>query len=105
MTASSEARVPTGTRPPCVLVLLGFRRPCTNELTDGTTRHRPPPSSVPRCGPRLGGPQRGERGANLVGEVPVHRRLDDGERLSQPFLGVIRPALSSPHDAERVQRR
>src|SRR3954464_6504176 len=40
MTASSEVRVPTGTRPPCVLVLLGFRRPFTNELTDGTTRKR-----------------------------------------------------------------
>src|SRR5437588_7061389 len=38
MPASSVSHVPTGTRPPCVLGLLGFRRPCTNELTDGTTR-------------------------------------------------------------------
>jgi ribulose-phosphate 3-epimerase len=37
MTASSVGPVPTGTWPPCVLVLLGFRRPDTNELTDGTT--------------------------------------------------------------------
>src|SRR5262249_20733816 len=37
MTASSVGHVPSGTRPPCVLVLLGFRRPCTNERTDGTT--------------------------------------------------------------------
>src|SRR2546430_17693208 len=37
MTSSSVGHVPLGTRPPCVLVLLGFRRPFTNELTDGTT--------------------------------------------------------------------
>src|SRR5437773_12255638 len=37
ITASSVGHVPLGTWPPCVLVLLGFRRPCTNELTDGTT--------------------------------------------------------------------
>src|SRR5690349_20556730 len=34
MTAYSEVRVRIGTRPPRVLVLLGFRRPFTNELTD-----------------------------------------------------------------------
>src|SRR5262249_35872693 len=37
MTASSVGPVPTGTWPPCVLVLLGFRLPCTNELTDATS--------------------------------------------------------------------
>ena len=37
MPASSVGHVPTGTRPPCVLGPLGFRQPCTNELTDGTT--------------------------------------------------------------------
>src|SRR5262245_59314042 len=42
MTASSGGRSATRPmyQPPCVLVLLGFRRPCTNELTDGTTRTR-----------------------------------------------------------------
>jgi len=40
MTASSVGHVPSGTRPPCVLVLLGFRRPYTTELTDGTTSDR-----------------------------------------------------------------
>src|SRR5256885_6789465 len=40
MTSSSVGHVPLGARPPCVLVLLGFRRPFTNELTDGTTRRK-----------------------------------------------------------------
>src|ERR1700756_344667 len=41
ITASSVGPAPPGAWPPCVLVLLGFRWPCTNELTDVTTRDRP----------------------------------------------------------------
>src|SRR5438105_3258470 len=40
MPASSVGHVPLGTRPPCVLGLLGFRRPCTNGLTDVTARNK-----------------------------------------------------------------
>src|SRR6266446_7543588 len=37
ITASSVGPAPPGAWPPCVLVLLGFRCPCTNELTNGIT--------------------------------------------------------------------
>src|SRR5215468_4743276 len=67
MTASSVGHVPTGTRPPCVLVLLGFRRPCTNELTDGTTSLKVVV---------LGG---GSSGEHFVGAL---RRLDGESELT-----------------------
>src|SRR5437868_6597985 len=40
MPASSVGHVPLGTRPPCVLGLLGFHRPVTNGLTDVTARNK-----------------------------------------------------------------
>ena len=66
MTSSSLGHVPSGTRPPCVLVLLAYRRPSTNELTDATTS-RSSGSRRGRSGPRCA------RGGAAVDPAPLRR--------------------------------
>src|SRR5438034_8635826 len=90
MTASSVGHVRSGTRPPCVLVLLGFRRPCTNELTDGTTNGPRPLTEVQAM------PPRGDEA------LPQGRALSDREvrrRAPQLPAGGARPR---PYQAVRV---
>src|ERR1700682_213711 len=72
ITASSVGPAPPGAWPPCVHVLLGFRRPCTNELTNGTTSGREladPEDADPQPnrhhGPRDAGRVRRRRRAGL----------------------------------------
>src|SRR5262249_43201542 len=61
---------------PCVLVLLGFRRPCTNELTDGTTN-----DALDR---------------RLEPEVPIpHRGCGSG-------VDVLRCAAAAQHARRRI---
>src|SRR5262245_41683982 len=81
MTTSSVGHVPTGTWPPCVLVLLGFRRPCTNELTDATTD-----------------------GAGDARDVPLRPERDRGDPARSPGRHLRHPRLRRQAPAAALRR-